>query len=60
VAAAAAAYAARVFAGPDGAYGIALAIAAFVFTYFALVLPWAGPRDTISFVLKKFAAATGS
>ncbi len=60
VAAAASAYTARVFAGPDGAHGIALAIAAFVFTYLALVLPWPGPRDTISFVLKKFVAATGS
>jgi len=60
IAAAASAYAARVFAGPNGAYGVALAIAAFLFTYLVLVLPWAGPRDTISFVVKKFVATAGS
>jgi O-antigen/teichoic acid export membrane protein len=58
VAAAASAYAAREFAGPDGPYGIALAMPAFLFTYLALVLPWAGPRDTIGLVLRKLVTTT--
>jgi O-antigen/teichoic acid export membrane protein len=51
------AYALRIHMGSTTIPGVGLAVAAFLLTYCAFLLPWHGPRDTIAFAVRKFRTA---